>query len=479
MNFATSVVSVLAAAAAAVLVASAGSAAGDVGKPIGGPGYCAPLGRIADAVAADAKLKPLTRKALKPKDASGPLQFKGRDGLTKRILEAYLARAVSHMSIMDDRSREFLHYTGAKFVHWSDLGWVRLYKDEDWQRITSAVDAIHLADWGQDVIVECGVMEAIGRSAIDSTPIPPWLLKVLTDLGIQDKRVPGPNGSGYFSYEAMFDRSDEVWAKRMVGRWVADLEMEQSVPDLTMLETQLYYAYVIAEYIDAGFEAIMFGQTMLTGARDIGNEALHNICEFAKRWAGLRGYRGAVALSSHVIYPTDYPKTPEDKARPLFTHLTWPTRLSYTQKNAMGMHFGPDAKEEGRRQGGGEIVRLLQLPHDLPILLEIDNYGPSKGPNAVCDQGYDEITAYAAKNPEQRAAFLRYYYAECRKWKNRDNMCRTYLALPGYRCLTMQLSQCTLEDGTPSKPTSWYLPYREDGGEEETMRELFVGAPLP
>ena len=145
----------------------------------------------------------------------------------------------------------------------------------------------------------------------------------------------------------------------------------------------------------------------------------------------------------------------------------------------MVLQFGPDAKAEGRRQGGREITRLLQLPHDLPTLLEIDNYGPSKGPNAVCDQGYDEITAYANKNPEQRAAFLRYYYAECRKWRNRDGNARTYLAMPGYRPLSTQISQCTTGEGKPSKPTSWYLPYREDGGEEETIRELFAGAPLP
>ncbi len=454
MSFSQGALCVLLPCAVAVVMMSAPAGAAGESKPIGGPGYRAPLELIIDAVAADPNLKPLTRKAVAPRDYSGPLQFKGQEELTKPLLEAYLARTVSHMNIIEERAREFLHYSGAKFVHWSDLGWARLYKTDDWQSITQAVDAVHSTDWGQDVIFECGIMEAIGRRAVDSTPIPRWLVTALQKSGLQDKRVAGPNGKEYFCYKAMFDRNAEDWPKHFVGHWHPDPEAEQSVPDLTMLETQIYYAYLIAEYIDAGFEGIMFGQTMLTGRRDKGNEALHNICSFARKWAALRGYRGAVTLSSHVIYPTDYPTEPEDKARPLFTHLTWPTRLSYTSSSAIGMQFGPDIKPEGRRQGGGEIVRLLQLPHDLPILFEIDNYGPSKGPNGVCDQGYDEITAYSCKNPEQRAAFLRHYYAECRKWKNRDGNRRCFLAMPGVRCLNTPVSLCITAEGKPSEPTS-------------------------
>lgn len=438
-----------------------------------------PLEKIMNAVLADPGLKPLMRRAVAPKNFTGELQFRGQRNLTKPLLEAYLDRAIVHMNLWDDRSREFLRHTSAKFIHWADLGWVRRYTTDDWLTLTAAVDAVHSTEWGADVLFECGIMEAIGRQATDTALIPKWFLTVLTETGIQQQRTPGPKGPHYFSYEAMFDRNAEDWPKHFVGLWHADPVHEQSVPDLTMLETQIYYAYLIAEYIDAGFEGVMFGQTMLTGRRDHDNKALHSICRFARRWAEARGYRNAVTLTSHVIYPADYPKSPEDKARPLFTHLTWPTRMSCTDKTPFGMRLGPDEKTEGLRQGGEEIVRLLQLPHDLPILLEIDNYGPTDGPSAVCDEGYDEITAYASRPPERRGEFLKHYYFESRKWRNREGRARVHFAPSGYRCLNKALSLRTLPDGQPSKPTSFYLPFREDGGEEEIIRALFRKARSP
>ena len=442
-----------------------------------------PLDVIISAVIANPDLKPLTRKALSPKDRKGPLQFYGQDSLTKPLLEAYLDRAIVHMSassyppsLWKERSRKFLNDTGAKFIHWADIGWVRRYAPENWTKLTDQIDAVHNTDYGADVLFECGVMEAVGKIQIDSTPIPKWLLTVLTDTGIQDKRKIGPNGKEFFSYEAMFDRNAEDWPKKYVGLWNADPAFEQSVPDLTMLETQIYYAYLIAEYIDSGFEGVMFGQTMLTGARDKDNAALNSICNFARRWAAARGYRKAVTLTSHVNRNTDYPKS---NGKPIFTHITWPSRLSVRNDEPLVLQFGPDVKAKGHRQSGEQIVGLLKLDHDLPILLEIDNYSRRNGPSAVCDEGYDEITGYAVQSPEQRSEFLKHYYFECRKWRDKDGNARVHLAMPGHRCLNVPVSLYTLENGEPSPPTSFYWPYKEEGGEEETIKELFQKARMP
>jgi hypothetical protein len=294
----------------------------------------------------------------------------------------------------------------------------------------------------------------------------------------EDQRTFGPKGKNYFNYEAMFDRSDEDWSKRMVGRWSADPANEQSVPDITMLETQIYYAYLIAEYVDAGFEAVLFGQAMLTGARDTDNGAMHSLCNFAKKWTAARGYRQAVALSSHVFRVWEYPKSQPDKAQPLFTHLSWPTRLSYTDKTPSGMQFSPDVQPVGKRHGGKELKLVMELPHDQPVLFEIDNYGMSEA-KEVCDEGYDEITAFANKSPKQRSEFLKHYYYECRKWRNKDGGARVHLALTGYRWLCAQVSLYQLPNGEPSKPVGIYVPYKEDGGEETTIAELFRSARSP
>lgn len=442
-----------------------------------------PLSAIADAVIARPDLKPLVRKCVKPEHDQGQLAFYGQKSLTKDVLDAYLDRAIVHMSggpddlhLWGDRSRAFLKNSGAKFIHWADLGWVRRYTADDWTGLTAAMDSVHGTDWGSDIIYECGIMEAIGRPQVDNTPIPEWLMKLLTDLGIQERRKFGPNGPGYFSYEGMFDRNAEDWPKNLIGLWYSDHDAEQSVPDITMLETRIYYAYQIAEYIDAGFEGVMFGQAMLTGNRDRDNKSLNSLCAFARKWAAARGYRHAVTLTSHVIVDKDYPVS---KGIPLFTHITWPTRLSYSDEHPFGMRLGPDAKSTKTRQGGEEIIQLLKLNHDLPILLEIDNYGMSPGPNPVCDAGYDEITAYASKPPKQRSEFLAYYYFESRKWRNKDGHARVHLAPTGWRCLCRAASLYTKPDGTPSDPVSFYSPYSESGGEESTIKALFDHARGP
>lgn len=432
---------------------------------------------IAQAVLHSPGRKPITRQALHPGRRRTAYAFDGQRQLTKPLLERYIDRAVVHMStnsrepeVYSERGRQFLRDTGALFLHWADLGWVRVYGPDDWRRMGEHIDAVHASEWGADVLFECGLMEAIGRNQIDNTPIPTWMLELLKSLGIHSRRRFGPNGPECFSYEAMFDREASDWPKHLVGLWSSNPASEQSVPDITMLETQLYYAMLIAEHLDAGFEGIMFGQTVLTGARDTNNAALAALCRFARQWAAARAWRRAVTLTSHVFDGADYPKAPLSRGRPLFTHLTWPTRLSCAPYSPYRLRMGPDIKRTATRQGGEEIAHLLTLPHDLPILLEIDNYGGGPGVNEHND---DEITAFAAKPPQERREFLRRYYHECRTWTNAQGHRRVFLAMPGYRVLNRAVSLFTLPDGTPAPPVRYYIPFREAGGEEDLIRELF------
>lgn len=428
--------------------------------------------KIAQYVEDHPEVKPLARAALHPVSTTSPLYFDGQKNLTKPLLDAYLDRAVVHMNRWDERSMQFFKYSGAKFNHWGDLGWARLYSEDDWRAITQAADTIHNSDWGRDMILECGIMEAVSESQTDNQRLPDWYLKALEDLGIQQHRLPGPKGLQYFNYEAMFDRNAKDWPAQNIELWGKGC----SVPDITMVETLLYYAWCTAEYLDAGFEGIMWGQIMLTGARDVDNNAVHGLCEFARSWAAKRGYRHAVSLTSHINRPLDYPK---ENGTPIFTHITWPTRLSYTSLTPFGMHFGAGVKATSARQGGEEIEGLLQLPHDLPILLEIDNYGRSFGPSTVCEEGWDEITAFAKKPAADRRAFLEYYYYEMRNWLNCDGKNRIHLAMPGIRSLNEPTSLGFDKHGIPLPAVNEYAPFAETGGDEATIKQLFEKAYNP
>ena len=406
---------------------------------------------IADSVISGKANKPITRSVVAPADPTGDLMFSKQSDLTSDLVCHYLDRAISHLGYFrgdTPRAREFLRYTGAKYIHWSHDNWGGGVPD--WQELTKETDIVHGSEWGRGVVFETGVMECVSRQGIDNVAIPDWLYSLMEQGGVADKRKPGPRGPKYFSYEAMFDREAKDWPKHYVGMWGKDAEGRDvaSVPDITMLETQIWYAYVIAEHIDAGFEGVLFGQIGLTGRRDKGWACAHALAEFAKRYAAKRAYRRAVFLSSHH-HQVDY------RGKPILTHLSWPSRLFYSSRFRHGMECGLYATEDGQHPARREFLRLLNAPHDLPILIEIDNYG-NVGPKhmyAASPEGDDEITAYNKKPTWARAAFLRQYYFEVQAYENPLGNRRFRFAPSG------------------SRPP--YSPYKEDGGEEETIRELF------
>ncbi|MDO8589616.1 MAG: hypothetical protein Q7T82_21535 [Armatimonadota bacterium] len=411
---------------------------------------------ISDYIISGKAQKPITRAVLSPTGQTPDLQFVRQSDLTSDLVDRYLSRGISHFLPWDkpQRSREFLRNTGTKYVHWSHLLWGP--PPPDWKTLSAEIDTVHNSEWGKDVVFEAGVMEAIYKDTIDKVTIPEWLFQCMEDLGINKTRKPGPSGPKCFSYENMFDRNAADW-NGMVGRWAArgkDGSGEASVPDITMTETQLWYAYLITEYIDAGFEGIFFGQFGLTGSRDKGNECMWEFSQFTKRLAAARAYRRSVFLSTHH-YCVAYKGQLNPDSPTMFTHMTWPSRMFYSSKHEFGMECGLNATEDGKHRTRAEFKMLMKPPFDLPMLIEIDNYGKVSpdSPIAADSEGNDEITAYMKKPPAARAAFLRYYYHEFQTYKNKPGKCRTHLAPSGERC--------------------GYMPYAEQSGEEETIADLF------
>ena len=413
------------------------------------------LTNISDALASGKAKKPITRKVIAPIQQSPDLEFNKQSDLTSDLTDRYMSRAISHFLPWGDpgRSRGFLKNTGTKYIHWSHLLWGQPIPS--WKKLCEETDAVHGSIWGADVVYEAGVMEIVSRPQVDLAPIPDWLYKCMDDLGINATRKPGPNGPRYFSYENMFDRNAKDWDKGLIGRWERDKDGKDvgSVPDITMPETQLWYAYLMTEYIDAGFEGIFFGQIGLTGARDKDNECTYEMAQFAKRVAAARAYRHAVFLSTHH-YCVPY------KDQPIYTHMTWPSRMFYSNKQPFGMETGLNATDDGQHRTAAELHMVIKKPpFDLPILIEIDNYGKMPPTSSIaCDsEGNDEITAYMKKPPSDRAAFLRYYYHEFLTYTNKlGKVGRVHLAPSGERC--------------------GYMPYKELGGEEDVIKELFAEA---
>jgi len=402
----------------------------------------------------------------------GDWNFNNQAELTKEKIEAFLERAVVHFDTCSqsnfsqtefDRSKQFLLHTQAKFIHGAELSWGKSYPNHTyWDNCKAKIDDMHATPGLEDVILEGFIAEHIASNA-DNTLIPDWLWQYMEDQGINATRTPSPNDNGnnhYFHYDNFFDSG---WP--FINQWGSG----QSVPDITRTETQLYFRYMLKEHIDAGIESIWFGGLALTGHADTDNSALNELCQYAKGYAAQHAYRHGLLITSHVgsaIY----------NGQQLLDYACYPTRMRYTNTYAHGLEINtamPDSSVWG-------LIGFVENSADIPLLLEIDNYQCSTNNECICSGGYDEITGFAYKTPEQRRAFLEQYYYEIQTWFNVWCNKRVYLAMPGRRVTCIRYST-DYTDSNPQVPYPQfsYSPYAEHNGEENTIAGLFSGAIPP
>jgi hypothetical protein len=303
---------------------------------------------------------------------AGAWDFNNQADLTKDKIEAFLSRAVTHFETASFRdfneaewlrTRKFLKDTGARFVHGAELSWGRSYPDRTyWDRCRARIADLHAAPGLDTVIVEGFIAEHIGPNA-DSTLIPDWLWNEMEAQGINKTRRRSPNdrdGRRYFHYENFF-KAD--WPH--INRWGSG----QSVPDITQAETQLYFRYLLKEYIDAGFESIWFGGLLLVGHADSNHNALNELCEFARQYAARHGRRHAILFTSHCAGRLH-------DGRELLDYAAFPSRMRYSNRTPSGIEINTAHEDPGVR----DLIGILENMSDLPVLLEIDNYACAASP---------------------------------------------------------------------------------------------------
>ena len=165
--------------------------------------------------------------------------------ISRLVLENYLSRAITMSDLfmgegaLKDNIR-MLTNVGAKFAGRTVFVWG---KESRLPALLSHVPAdvakLHAAD--PEMILQAGVFEII-TTDVENLPIPDW---VFQEFGL-------PVESRNFDYEAMlFDSGDEI---DFYGPGA-------SVPDITKLETKLWFFYAAASYMDINIEAIHLGQS--------------------------------------------------------------------------------------------------------------------------------------------------------------------------------------------------------------------------
>jgi hypothetical protein len=239
------------------------------------------------------------------------------------------------------------------------------------------------------------------------------------------------------------------------GLYVNHWSPGASVPDITRLETRMWFFYLAASYIDMGAEALHFGQIMLIGRNDPDLRVWWDTLSMVRQYAAQHARRHFVLCDAHVSSGVGCYGLSDDPAvapggyrvgdRLLLDFHALPLRIKeipdrpHEAELAMG-HL--DALY-GRSIGG--VTPSGWTCDRLPYLVEFDNWGSTgRGGESVAGKvgslvgiddrywiwGYDEITWFAHQSEADRNAWL--WYA--RQWVA-DHDPNGFVQMPGMRGL--------------------------------------------
>ncbi|MED5585722.1 MAG: hypothetical protein VYB61_05150 [Verrucomicrobiota bacterium] len=332
--------------------------------------------------------------------------FKG--SISRSVLENYLARSATfgsllHLTQGDDL--RMIRETGVKFAGRAIWMW------GNESRIDSLVEKgepfarrIHKLD--PDIILQGAIFEIVTRD-VEKISIP---VSVLKEFGVEQK-------SRKFRYKSMlygFGHRHNHWYE------------SASVPDMSRLESRMWFYYVAKRWIDMGIEAIHIGQVALMDDWDRGHRHWRDLLERVRKYAGLHARRKLVLIDAHVPSGGIV-----HKGKLLFDLHSFPSR----PKSVKGKPYKAVLEQGfsdaiyGRSRGG--ITPSGWECESLPYIVEIDNFGPSDHPGEYREDdkfhvwGWDEINWFIKQPEDYRNEWLEYAY----KWVRRTDP-NGYFQLP-------------------------------------------------
>jgi hypothetical protein len=344
----------------------------------------------------------------------------GRDyafdgSISREVLENYLSRSITMQGLLEgwgnasDNIRMLINI-GAKFAGrvlsvWGNESTLPglLPKAREY------ADKIHALD--PDLILQAGVFEAITPD-VERLTIPDWVFTAFDLL---------PEARN-FRYESMLFRNGlgrDIWGSG------------SSLPDISQLETRLWFYYAAKSYIDVGVEAIHFGNIDAMDEKDPSHEYYLDLLSRVRAYAARHARRHMVLCDG---YDSPHGGIVLPSGKLLLDFQSSPARIDEVpDKPEEGvLRFGYNDSIYGRSQGG--ITPSGWSCNNLPYIVDIDNYDSSgkEGRNVggFYVWGYDEIGWFAHQSEQYRNDWLRYAW----KWI-RDNDKNGYLEMPGIRVL--------------------------------------------
>ncbi len=375
--------------------------------------------------------------------------------ISRTVLENYLSRSISYTELLhDDLSQprdarganpsdnlRFILNTKAKFIGRSLMLWGHENNLSSFLRNAQPFAAvIHQAD--PDIILQAAEFEIVTTN-IESIVIPTNVLAAF------DQPVTNRN----FSYRNMLYEN---------GHFVDHWGRNASVPDMSCLETRMWFYYLATCYIDIGIEAIHFGQVGLMDNNDPHHAGWLDLLNRVRAYAHQNARRHLVLCDAHT--PTG--GYVED-GKLLFDFHAFPLRIvAVTNEPYHGVLQVGYADSIFLRSKGGVTPSGWSCDH-LPYLVEFDNFG-SHNPGHLSSSpfiwGWDEITWFALMPETDRNAWLHYAW----NWvKATDPV--GHLEMPGSRVLS---------PGKPDGPHWYWANTRSDAcpngfNTEETIKQIW------
>jgi hypothetical protein len=343
-------------------------------------------------------------------------RFDGR--MSEEVLRSYLSRSMTTMYLLtshgdfEDNLR-MLTNCGVKLAGRAVYQWGReeggagaLPKKLESARANAA--KIHRAD--PELILQACIFEIVSRD-VTNLAVPAWAFEGLGR----------PVEERAFRYDEMIypgGRGSNQWGQG------------SSVPDVSRAETKLWFYFLARSYIDAGCEAIHYGQVELMNANDPKLEHWSEVLALARSYAAKNARRHFLLCDAHVPrggFARD--------GKLLFDFHSFPLRIEeVADKPKEGrLRVGHTDALYGRSRGG--VTPSGWRCEHLPFLVEFDNYGRSRRPGESGQGrfwvwGWDEITWFSQQPESARNDWLRYAWSWVRE-HDRDG----FVQMPGMRCL--------------------------------------------
>lgn len=346
-------------------------------------------------------------------------------GISREVLENYLERSItmacfltphlpegSRTNPYHEDDKRMLKELGAKFIGRSIYRWGgedQLNTDEFGANARKIIHEFHAFD--SDIVFQACLFEIVTRQ-VEKVAVPAWVLEGYS-LPVEKRN---------FSYEKMLNEK---------GVFVDHWSRDNSVPDITRQESQLWFYYMAGAYMDMGCEAFHLGQVELIGMNDPERKAWAGLIAKIRELGKKKARRHWVILDAHVPHGGMLLK-----GKSLIDFNSFPLRIKDVPEKKMGGKLEVNYLDSiYERSLGCETPSGWSCEH-LPYLVEFDNFGRSKSPSVANEGshfawGWDEISWFSLLPEEERNGWLEYAF----DWLKKTDPFG-HLQMPGNRIIT-------------------------------------------